>query len=69
MVEQEIHITNVQLTNFQQLSDAIIWTTVSEELVQYLTESMPQRINSALMPNKTWYLQDVTNEVADEFLY
>ncbi len=43
VVEQEIHIMDVQLTNLQQLRDAImsIWTRISEECFQHLVESMP----------------------------
>ncbi len=46
VVEQKIHITDVQLTYLQQLRDAImpIWTNISEECFQHLVESMPRRI-------------------------
>ncbi len=45
VVEREIHIMDVQPTNLQQLCDAImsIWTTISEECLQDLVESMPRR--------------------------
>ncbi len=41
---------DVQPTNLQQLSDAImsIWTKISEECFQHLVESMPQRIKAVL---------------------
>ena len=41
VVEREIRIMDVQLTNLQQLRDAImsIWTKLSEECFQYLVES------------------------------
>ncbi len=41
VVEQEICIMDVQLTNLQQLCDAImsIWTKISEECFQHLVES------------------------------
>ncbi len=47
-MEWEIHIMDVQLTNLQQLRDAImsIWTKISEECFQHLVESMPQRIKA-----------------------
>jgi len=43
VVEQEIHIMDEQLTNLQQLCDAImsVWTKISEECFQHLVESMP----------------------------
>ncbi len=43
VVEREIHIMDVQPTNLQQLSDAImsIWTKISEECFQHLVEYMP----------------------------
>ncbi len=46
VVEREIHIMDVQLTNLQQLCDAIMskLTKISEECFQHLVESMPQRI-------------------------
>ncbi len=41
---------DVQLTNLQQLRDAIvsIWTKISEECFQHLIESMPQRSKADL---------------------
>ncbi len=50
VVEREIHIMDVQLTNLQQLCDAImsIWTKVSEECFQHLVESMPRKIKEVL---------------------
>lgn len=50
VVEQEIHITDVQPTNLQQLRDAItsVWTKLSEECLQYLVESMPRRTKADL---------------------
>ncbi len=50
VVEREIHIMDVQLTNLQQLRDAImsIWTKISEECFQHLVESMPRRIKAVL---------------------
>ncbi len=46
----EIRIMAVQLTNLQQLRDAImsIWTKISEECFQHLVESMPWRIKAVL---------------------
>ncbi len=43
VVEREIHIMDVQLTNMLQLRDAImsIWTKISKEYFQHLVESMP----------------------------
>ncbi len=48
--EQEICILDVQLTNLQQLRDAImlIWTKISEECFHHFIESMPQRIKAVL---------------------
>ncbi len=45
VVERKICIMDVQLTNLQQLRDAIvsIWTKISEECFQHLIESMPRR--------------------------
>ncbi len=45
VVEREICIMDVQLTNLQQLRDAImsIWKKISEECFQHLVESMPRR--------------------------
>ncbi len=50
VVEWEIRILDVQLTNLQQLRDAImsIWTKISEECFQHLVESMPRRIKAVL---------------------
>ncbi len=50
MVEREIRIMDVQLTNLQQLRDAImsIWTKISEERFQHIVESMPRRIKPVL---------------------
>ncbi len=50
VVEQDIHIMDVQPTNLQQLRDAImsIWTKISEECFQRFVESMPQRIKAVL---------------------
>ncbi len=50
VVEREILIMDVQLTNLQQLCDAImsIWTKISEECFQHLVESMPRRTKTVL---------------------
>ncbi len=50
VVEQEIHIMDVQPTNLQQLRDAImsIWTKISEECFQPLIESIPWIIKAVL---------------------
>ncbi len=50
VVEQEIHIMDVQPTNLQQLRDATmsIWTKITEKCFQHLVESMPRRIKAAL---------------------
>ncbi len=50
VVEQDIHIMDVQPTNLQQLRDAImsIWTKISEECFQHLVESMPRRMKAVL---------------------
>ncbi len=50
VVEWEIRIMDVQLTNLQQLCDAImsIWTKISEECFQHLVESMAWRIKAVL---------------------
>ncbi len=50
VVEREILIMDVQLTNLQQLRDAIISirTKISEECFQHLVESKPQRIKAVL---------------------
>ncbi len=49
VVKWEICIMNVQPTNLQQLRDAImsIRTKISEECLQHLVESTPQRIKAA----------------------
>ncbi len=41
---------DVQPTNLQQLRNAImlIWTKISEECLQHLVESMPQKIKVVL---------------------
>ncbi len=41
---------DVQLTNLQQLRDAImsIWTKISEECFQHLVESMSRRLKAVL---------------------
>ncbi len=41
---------DLQLTNLQQLRDAImsIWTKISEEYLQHLVESMPRKIKAVL---------------------
>ncbi len=43
---------DVQLTNLQQLRDAIvsIWTKISEECFQHLVESMPEKLLRPLQP-------------------
>lgn len=53
---------DVQLTNLQQLHDAImsIWTKVSEECFQHLVESVQQRIKAVL---KAKGIPTVTSEV------
>ncbi len=50
VVGREIYIMDVQLTNPQQLRDAImsIWTKISKECFQHLVESMPRRIKAVL---------------------
>ncbi|KAJ4939103.1 hypothetical protein JOQ06_028564 [Pogonophryne albipinna] len=50
VVEPEIHIMDVQLTNLQQLCDAImsIRTRISQECFQHLVEFMPRRIEAVL---------------------
>ncbi len=62
VVEREILIMDVQLTNLQKLRDAImsIWTKISEEYFQHLVESMPRRIKTVL---KAKYWQGVLNKV------
>ncbi len=47
VVEQDIHIMDVQPTNLQQLRDAI-WTKISEECFQHIVESMPRRIKGVM---------------------
>ncbi len=73
VVEREIRIMDVQLTNLQQLRDAImsIWTKISEECFQHLVESMPWRIKAVLKAKvgPTRYLQCVPNNVASECVY
>ncbi len=48
--EWKIRIMDVQLTNLQQLCNAImsIWTKISEECFQDLVESMPRIIKAVL---------------------
>ncbi len=50
VVEREIRIMDVQLTNLQQLCDAImsIWNKISEKCFQHLVESMPRIIKAVL---------------------
>ncbi len=64
---------DVQLTNLQQLCDAImsIWTKISEECFQHLVESMPRRIKAVLKAKggPTRYQQGVPNKVASECIY
>ncbi len=50
VVEREIRIMDVKLTNLQQQRDAImsIRTKISEEYFQHLVESMPRRIKAVL---------------------
>ncbi len=50
VVEQEIHIMDVQLTNLQQLRDAImsIWTKIFDDCFQHLVESITQIIKAFL---------------------
>ncbi len=50
VVEREICIMDVQLTNLQQMRDAVIsiWIKISEERFQHLVESMPRRIKAVL---------------------
>ncbi len=51
VVEREICIMHVQLTNLQQLRNAImsIWSNISEECFQHLVESMLWRIKYVSM--------------------
>ncbi len=65
---------DVQLTNLQQLCDAImsILTKISEQCFQHLVESMPRRIKAVLKAAKggpTRYLQGVPNKVASECIH
>ncbi len=66
-------IMDEQLTNLQQLRDAImsIWTKISEEYFQHLVESMPRRIKTVLKAKggPTRYEQGVPNKVASECVY
>ncbi len=50
VLEREIWIMDVQLTNLQQLQDAImpIWTKISDKHFQHLVESIPRRIKEVL---------------------
>ncbi len=50
VVEQEIRIIDVLLTNLQQLHDATksIWTKTAEECFQHIVESIPQIIKAVL---------------------
>ncbi len=50
VVEREIRIIDVLLTNLQQLRDATmsIWTKIAEECFQHLVESIPQIIKAVL---------------------
>ncbi len=50
VVEREICIMDVQLTNLQQLRDAIMsmWIKMSKECFQHLVESMPWEIKAVL---------------------
>ncbi len=61
---------DVQLTNLQQLRDAImsIWTKIYDECFQHLVESMPRRINAVLKAKggPTRYKQGVPNKEASE---
>lgn len=51
--EWEVHIMDVQLTNRQQLRDAVMlkWIKVSEECLRNLIQTTPQRINAVLKAN------------------
>jgi len=62
---------NVQLTNLQQLRDAIlsIWTKISEECFQHLVESIPRRIKAVLKAKGGSTLQGVPNKVASECVF
>ncbi len=61
---------DVQLTNLQQLHDAIksIWTKISEECLQHLVESMPRRIK-AVQKAKGVQPGGVPNKLASECIY
>ncbi len=50
VVEQDVHIMDVQLTNLQQLRDATmsIWTKIFDECFQHLVESITQIIKAFL---------------------
>ncbi len=50
VLEREICIMDVQLTNLQTLQDAIMstWTKISDKYFQHLVESMPRRIKEVL---------------------
>ncbi len=50
VVERDICIMDVQLTNLLQLRDDImsIWTKISEECFQHIVESMPRRMKAVL---------------------
>lgn len=52
--EWEVHIMNVQLTDLQQLRDAVMLKRikVSEECLRNLIQTMPQRINAVLKANR-----------------
>ncbi len=73
VVEREIRIMDVQLTNLQKLCDVImsIWTKISEECFQHLVESMPQIIKTVLKAKvgPTRYYQGVHNKVASKYVY
>ena len=59
---------DVQLTNLQQLRDAImpIWIKISEECFHHFVESMPQRIKAVLKEKggPTRNYQCILNKVA-----
>jgi len=65
MVEREIRIMDVQLTNLQQPCDTImsIWTKISEEYFEHIGESMPQGIKSVLMAKSTSKVRPSTSKV------
>ncbi len=64
---------DVQLTNLQQLCDAVmsIWTRITEECFQHLVESMPQRIKAVqeAKGGPSQYYQGVSNKVASECMF